>query len=252
MTATCARCHDHKFDPIPTKDYYALHGVFSSSIEPKEEPLLETPKETPAYQAFRHEYANRSAALKECRVGLMKHYKAEMIGKSGAYMLAVQDFRHKTNDITRNTFMEKRGLNPLIAVFWDNNLKYWAKRHNPIFAPWVAFAELSDAEFAERAKDLSAKFYVNKEKGKPINPLIARMFSSAPTSLGQVAARYTAVFSDVDERWQELLATHEARKISETNSVPDLKGLPDAGQEQVREVMYAELFPNVPGRSAAE
>ena len=31
MTITCARCHDHKFDPIPTKDYYALAGIFKST-----------------------------------------------------------------------------------------------------------------------------------------------------------------------------------------------------------------------------
>ncbi len=31
MTLGCARCHDHKFDPIPTRDYYALAGIFSSS-----------------------------------------------------------------------------------------------------------------------------------------------------------------------------------------------------------------------------
>ena len=31
LTAACARCHDHKFDPIPTADYYALAGIFRSS-----------------------------------------------------------------------------------------------------------------------------------------------------------------------------------------------------------------------------
>jgi hypothetical protein len=31
LTASCARCHDHKFDPIPTADYYALAGIFQSS-----------------------------------------------------------------------------------------------------------------------------------------------------------------------------------------------------------------------------
>ena len=31
LTAACAQCHDHKFDPIPTKDYYALLGVFSNT-----------------------------------------------------------------------------------------------------------------------------------------------------------------------------------------------------------------------------
>lgn len=32
LTASCARCHDHKFDPIPTRDYYALAGIFKSTM----------------------------------------------------------------------------------------------------------------------------------------------------------------------------------------------------------------------------
>ena len=35
LTVSCARCHDHKFDPIPTKDYYSLYGVFANLNEPK-------------------------------------------------------------------------------------------------------------------------------------------------------------------------------------------------------------------------
>jgi hypothetical protein len=31
VTIACARCHDHKFDPIPTADYYALYGIFKST-----------------------------------------------------------------------------------------------------------------------------------------------------------------------------------------------------------------------------
>lgn len=33
FTVACARCHDHKFDPIPTQDYYSLYAVFNSSEE---------------------------------------------------------------------------------------------------------------------------------------------------------------------------------------------------------------------------
>ena len=40
LTVTCARCHDHAFDPIPTRDYYSLRGVFASSYEPKLLPLI--------------------------------------------------------------------------------------------------------------------------------------------------------------------------------------------------------------------
>jgi len=32
LTLGCARCHDHKFDPIPTTDYYALAGIFGSTL----------------------------------------------------------------------------------------------------------------------------------------------------------------------------------------------------------------------------
>ena len=31
QTLGCARCHDHKFDPVPTADYYALAGIFTST-----------------------------------------------------------------------------------------------------------------------------------------------------------------------------------------------------------------------------
>jgi len=43
LTVTCARCHDHKFDPIPTKDYYSLYGVFASSRQPDVLPLYSEP-----------------------------------------------------------------------------------------------------------------------------------------------------------------------------------------------------------------
>lgn len=39
LTVACARCHDHKFDPIPTSDYYALVGVFAST-DYQETPLV--------------------------------------------------------------------------------------------------------------------------------------------------------------------------------------------------------------------
>src|SRR6056297_200747 len=34
MTIACARCHDHKFDPISTRDYYGLYGIFASTRYP--------------------------------------------------------------------------------------------------------------------------------------------------------------------------------------------------------------------------
>jgi hypothetical protein len=63
LTVGCARCHDHKYDPIPTADYYSLYGVFASSVEPKDLPLIEEPKRTPEVLAFEKELAKREAAV---------------------------------------------------------------------------------------------------------------------------------------------------------------------------------------------
>ena len=40
LTVSCARCHDHKFDPIPTEDYYSLAGVFQNARYVENTPLV--------------------------------------------------------------------------------------------------------------------------------------------------------------------------------------------------------------------
>ncbi|MBM3785992.1 MAG: DUF1553 domain-containing protein [Acidobacteria bacterium] len=42
LTVACARCHDHKYDPIPTADYYGLYGVFLNTADDVEPPALQT------------------------------------------------------------------------------------------------------------------------------------------------------------------------------------------------------------------
>ena len=60
MTLGCARCHDHKFDPIPLRDYYALAGIFSSTESVRKAewgvwswPTVAELPETPTAQAER-------------------------------------------------------------------------------------------------------------------------------------------------------------------------------------------------------
>jgi mono/diheme cytochrome c family protein len=50
FTVACARCHDHKFDPIPTQDYYSLYAVFNSSAE-VQEPISEKSVRDPWIQS---------------------------------------------------------------------------------------------------------------------------------------------------------------------------------------------------------
>ncbi len=55
LTVTCARCHDHKFDPIPTADYYSLYGIFASSVEPAQLPTIAAAEASEASRAFARE-----------------------------------------------------------------------------------------------------------------------------------------------------------------------------------------------------
>jgi len=57
LTVACARCHDHKFDPIPTKDYYALHGIFNSISEPDDKPIIDQAADKSHAANFKKEMA---------------------------------------------------------------------------------------------------------------------------------------------------------------------------------------------------
>ena len=69
LTMTCARCHDHKFDPISQKDYYALYGVFASSEEPTIPPTFAPPPRTDVYEKFARELQARAGEARRVRRG---------------------------------------------------------------------------------------------------------------------------------------------------------------------------------------
>src|SRR5581483_6074968 len=72
LTVACARCHDHKFDPIAQADYYGLAGIFFSThilpdVGPKTDgpPMLHIPLASPAEVAKHDQLAARIAALEK-------------------------------------------------------------------------------------------------------------------------------------------------------------------------------------------
>lgn len=78
LTVACARCHDHKYDPIATKDYYGLYGVFTSSVEPKDLPLLGAPAQTAEYVAFQ----KKLGELEKAAADYQAKYKKELDEKN--------------------------------------------------------------------------------------------------------------------------------------------------------------------------
>ncbi len=247
LTVNCARCHDHKFDPIPTRDYYSLHGVFNSSTEPKEKPLLVDTTNSLAYQSFARELAFTEAALEKYRDDVARDLSKQMRGKVGDYLLANHEYNEQkakdgTNGVARNRFMQQRGLQPNLSTAWQQFLQNRARKHDPVFLPWNEFAKLDDKEFAGKAKELSAKFYANKDPQKPINPAVARLFISPPTSLKMVAARYSVMFGEVEKKWEATMANFEAiKKVN--GGTPEPTALQDTATEDLRKMLYAKNSP---------
>ena len=63
LTVACARCHDHKNDPVTMEDYYSLYSVLAASREPDDLPLLRAGPLGPAEQAFLAEQQRRDDAV---------------------------------------------------------------------------------------------------------------------------------------------------------------------------------------------
>lgn len=93
LTVACAQCHDHKFDPIPTKDFYSLQGIFNSS-ELNETPLADA-KTVEAWKAQKQDleivqkrikdfYDNQSRILGEVLAADTARYLMAAVGRSEA------------------------------------------------------------------------------------------------------------------------------------------------------------------------
>ena len=83
LTLGCARCHDHKFDPIPTADYYALAGIFKSTKTMESLKTIakwhENPVATPAEKQLREKHAASIAAQKKGVAAFTEKANAQLL-----------------------------------------------------------------------------------------------------------------------------------------------------------------------------
>jgi len=235
LTVTCARCHDHKFDPIPTEDYYSLHGVFASSVEPAELPLLSQPGASPRLA----DYERKLGAAKKARDDYLAARRDEFVGdmkvRFSQYLKAAYDvdFDGRSSRLEERSLaagLNSRRLRGVIS-FWKRRLKATSQAHDPVLGPWHAFAALPRDTFATKAADLERDLLTPKQpKASPVHPLVAQAVLGSPiANMGEVVDRYTALYAQLETRWKE----HTARSPGSAASA-----LPQPEWESLRQSLF--------------
>jgi hypothetical protein len=108
LTVGCARCHDHKYDPIPAADYYSLYGVFASSVEPKDLPLIGEVERTPEVIAFETELKKREDEYNAFKAKFRAAKLGAILGVAGPANVALRDNERILNRAERNQLQEQR------------------------------------------------------------------------------------------------------------------------------------------------
>jgi len=210
LTVACARCHDHMFDPIPTTDYYALHGVFSSILEPSDQPMLNTP-DPAMLKEFDDKVAAYQAADRKTYYDVIEEAAAAFRLKAGAYIIASQMPGGVAEALlAREKFVTEEKLDEqMVAV-----VRGVVRGDHPIFGPAAMFKDIPASSFATVGAKKAAQIAQNKDKR--FNPLVAEAFAaSAPGSFEDVAKLYDSVFASFTSRAKDTgKAAREATKES--------------------------------------
>jgi hypothetical protein len=192
LTVSCARCHDHKYDPIPTKDFYALYSMLSSCEIPDVLPIIGESSDNAAQGAFKQKVADVE--------GKMRAFREEVYGEMRQpdrlrdYLL----FAHKAANMEPEAFRGfagKEKFRDRFAGKWREFLKAFAvsAKPHPVMLAWSEFAKLSEADFAAKSTEIAQRLAKPEGGGNPVlrNELAKR---PAPKSMTDVASLYADVF----------------------------------------------------------
>jgi len=173
LTIACARCHDHKFDPISTEDYYALAGIFFSTSlipgpVPGNTPLVRVPllsrDELARVQAQDAAGKRRRAELEQQLPDAVDResiasLKPEVTGETARYLVAASEYRkHPARPATRplGELARERKLREDLLAAWVHYLdaveKQPAGRHSTVCD--AASGKLAGSALAQAAEKL--------------------------------------------------------------------------------------------------
>jgi mono/diheme cytochrome c family protein len=226
LTVACARCHDHMFDPIPTKDYYALHGVFASTIEPQEKPLIgvASPEQLADYQ---QKLAELEQSNRERYYQFIGSLQTEFFNKIDGYLLVARyggyggkkgasAEKEKERIEVQNKYKLEREL---VQAFFRQ-----ARTDEAVFGPFRAFAELKDEDFGTKTPEILAQIASGGTPKRPLNPLVVAAFKDAqPKSIEEVAAIYKTLFVGLEpQRKAYLDASAKATQAPVSGFTPEV------------------------------
>lgn len=183
LTVTCARCHDHKFDPIPTTDYYSLHGIFASSRDPEELPVIRYPEDEAEYQCFLAEKQRIENEIQIKTDEVIDTFLAEERALAGGYLNAADAGKTMESEDDFKVFAGSRGLNSDMLHLWMDYLDTVAGRAHPVLKTWFDDYKKQNPEggvafyneaFASAAKEDGEGYAAIRaffqEPGTPLNP----------------------------------------------------------------------------------
>ena len=120
MTVACARCHNHKYDPITQKDYYKIVSIFASSTY-KTYPVV-SPAATDSYNKKVLEVANMQADMRDYTSGLTKDFSNALASQTSTYMTAAWSV-DGPNKQSADQVASTARLDPEVLQRWASYLK---------------------------------------------------------------------------------------------------------------------------------
>jgi hypothetical protein len=234
LTVTCARCHDHKYDAIPTTDYYSLYATFAPSESPKLLPTVGEPTDSESYQEYQEELRKRQINYQDMARDQSAVMRGRLRMQVGLYLRELAKGVPE-QDLTA-AFLSYRtdDLRPHILEAWRS---YLAQRpeSDPVFGPWVRLSKLPPTAFTEECSSLLAELRSQNgesEKQKPLqtfasspprwNPrVIDALEKKHPTNLLEVADAYGELFAIIHQEWLQSIIESATEAIPGTKPVPD-------------------------------
>ncbi|MCG6157450.1 PSD1 and planctomycete cytochrome C domain-containing protein [Rubinisphaera margarita] len=163
LTLACARCHDHKFDPLEAADYYALYGVFDSCIEPEKLPQIGEPTDKKAYEEYKVELAKREQAVDDFENKEAEKINAELKANIERYLHEIasrQGLQSGRYELEGKYEIRNRARDVLNSFLRDRDVK------DPLFGVYRRIMFLNEEQYNEQAPQRIEQLYAQMAKGE--------------------------------------------------------------------------------------